>query len=152
MFLKGVLGKKPHPGWMKVNTDAAFLASSFSSSGAVIRYELRRIVVAATNFYEHVPDVLMAEALAALDGLKLARASGFGKVLLELDNLSLVHLLRSMDGDCSSIAGIWDVLTVKNRAQIHRKPTVDLVPFLPRRVLPRFVNPRIESKLLRLSI
>jgi hypothetical protein len=39
-----------------------------------------------------------------------------------------------------------------NRAQVHRKPTGDLVPFSPRRVLPRFVNPRIGSKLLRLSI
>jgi hypothetical protein len=44
------------------------------------------------------------------------------------------------------------LLTVQNRAQVHRKPTSDLVPFSPRRVLPRFVNPRIGSKLLRLSI
>jgi hypothetical protein len=40
------------------------------------------------------------------------------------------------------------VLTVQNRAQVHRKLTGDLVPFSPRRVLPRFVNPRIKSKLL----
>jgi hypothetical protein len=39
------------------------------------------------------------------------------------------------------------LLTVQNRAQVHRKPTGDLVPFSPRRVLPRFVNPRIRSKL-----
>jgi hypothetical protein len=38
------------------------------------------------------------------------------------------------------------LLTVQNRAQVHRKPTGDLVPFSPRRVLPRFVNPRIGSK------
>jgi hypothetical protein len=44
------------------------------------------------------------------------------------------------------------LLTVQNRAQVHRKPTGDLVPFSPKRVLPRFVNPRIGSKLLRLSI
>jgi hypothetical protein len=44
------------------------------------------------------------------------------------------------------------MLTVQNRAQIHRKPTGDLVPFSPRRVLPRFVNPRIGSELLRFSI
>jgi hypothetical protein len=35
------------------------------------------------------------------------------------------------------------LLTVQNRAQVHRKPTGDLVPFSPRRVLPIFVNPRI---------
>jgi hypothetical protein len=44
------------------------------------------------------------------------------------------------------------VLTVQNRAQVHRKPTGDLVPFSPRRVLPRFVNPRIGSKLLGFPI
>jgi hypothetical protein len=44
------------------------------------------------------------------------------------------------------------LLTVQNRAQVHRKATGDLVPFSPRRVLPRFVNPRIGSKLLGFSI
>jgi hypothetical protein len=44
------------------------------------------------------------------------------------------------------------LLTVQNRAQVHRKPTGDLVPFSPRRVLPRFVNPRIRSKPPRFSI
>jgi hypothetical protein len=37
------------------------------------------------------------------------------------------------------------MLTVQNRAQVHRRPMGDLVPFSPRRVLPRFVNPRIGS-------
>jgi hypothetical protein len=44
------------------------------------------------------------------------------------------------------------LLTVQNRAQVHRKPMGDLVPFSPRRVLPRFVNPTIRSKLLGFSI
>jgi hypothetical protein len=44
------------------------------------------------------------------------------------------------------------LLTVQNRVQVHRKPTSDLVPFSPRRVLPRFVNPRIGRKLLGFSI
>jgi hypothetical protein len=44
------------------------------------------------------------------------------------------------------------MLRVQNRAQVHRKPTGDLVPFSPRRVLSRFVNPGIGSKPLRFSI
>jgi hypothetical protein len=44
------------------------------------------------------------------------------------------------------------LLTVQNRAQVHHKPTGDLVPFSPRRVLTRFFNPRIVSKLLGFSI
>jgi hypothetical protein len=46
----------------------------------------------------------------------------------------------------------WSMLTVQNRAQVHRKPTGDLVPFSARRVLPKFVNPRIGSKPPRFSI
>jgi hypothetical protein len=42
--------------------------------------------------------------------------------------------------------------SLQNRAQVHHKTTGYLVPFSPRRVLPRFVNPSIGSKLLRLSI
>jgi hypothetical protein len=52
---------------------------------------------------------------------------------------SVLHLLMTL-------------LTVQNRAQVHRKPTGDLVPFSPRRILPRFFNPRIGSKPLRFSI
>jgi hypothetical protein len=53
----------------------------------------------------------------------------------------------------SSCSWCYDLmLTVQNRAQVHRKPTGDLVPFSPRRVLPRFVNPRMGSKLLGFSI
>jgi hypothetical protein len=37
----------------------------------------------------------------------LARAGGHVKVLLELGNLPLVNLLRSLDGERSLIAGIW---------------------------------------------
>jgi hypothetical protein len=44
------------------------------------------------------------------------------------------------------------LLTVQNRAQVHHKPTGDLVPFSPMRILHRFLNPRIRSKLLGLSI
>jgi hypothetical protein len=44
------------------------------------------------------------------------------------------------------------LLTVQNRAQVHRKPTGDLVLFSPTRVLPRFVNPRIGNKLIGFSI
>jgi hypothetical protein len=51
-----------------------------------------------------------------------------------------------------TVAPRRSVLTVQNHAQVHRKPTGELVPSSPRGVLPRFVNPRIRSKLLRLSI
>lgn len=50
------------------------------SGGAVIRDESGRILGTTAKFYDHVPDVLTAEALAARDGLLLARAGGFEKL------------------------------------------------------------------------
>jgi hypothetical protein len=38
------------------------------------------------------------------------------------------------------------LLTVQKCDQVHHKPMGDLVPFSPRRVLPRFVNPRIAKQ------
>jgi hypothetical protein len=99
---------KPQTGWLKVNTDASFVLSTHTGTGgAVIRDEFGRMVGASANFYNHIPDVLTAEAVAARDSLLLARAGGHAKVLLEIDNLPLVNLLRSLDGERSPIAGIW---------------------------------------------
>jgi hypothetical protein len=47
--------------------------------------------------------------------------------------------------DCVFVDGV-------KPCSVHRKPTGDLVPFSPRRVLPRFVNPRIRRKPPRFSI
>jgi hypothetical protein len=54
--------------------------------------------------------------------------------------------------DIANLPKLDSLLTVQNRSEVHRKPTGDLVPFSPRRVLPRFVNPRIGSKPPRFSI
>jgi hypothetical protein len=62
------------------------------------------------------------------------------------------HILAGSRMQPLMAAKSWLVLAVQNRAQVHRKPTGDLVPFSPRRVLPRFVNPRIGRKLLGFSI
>jgi hypothetical protein len=89
---------------LKVNTDASFVLSTHTGTGgAVIRDEFGRMVGASANFYNHIPDVLTAEAVAARDSLLLARAGGHAKVY----NLPLVNLLRSLDGERSPIAGIW---------------------------------------------
>jgi hypothetical protein len=58
----------------------------------------------------------MAEAQAARDGLQHARDCGYGKVMLEVDNLSLVNLLRSNDGIRSPIAGFWHEIGILGRS------------------------------------
>jgi hypothetical protein len=83
------------------------MAIQSGSGGVVIRNDRGELPQAAANHFEHVPDVLTAEAPAARDGLLLARACDFMKVVLEGDNISLVNLLRSEAGIRSPIAGLW---------------------------------------------
>jgi hypothetical protein len=64
----------------------------------VIRDENGKLLQAASKFYDHIPDVLTAEVLAARDGIQLARVCGHEKVVMEVDNLTLVNLLRSAAG------------------------------------------------------
>lgn len=58
------------------------------------------------RWLQFLPDALTAEALAARAGLELAGAAGYDKIVLEVDNLGLVHSLNSDNGDRSSISGI----------------------------------------------
>jgi ribonuclease HI len=100
--------RKPDTSWLKVNTDVAFtLNTGQGASGAVLRDDQGNFVVALAQAYGHVPDVLTAEALAARDGLKLAVENGAQRVCLEVDNTSVVCLLRAAEGFRSPIAGIW---------------------------------------------
>lgn len=64
-------------------------------------------MAAGARAYSNVADVLMAEALAARDGVLLAIEHGARKVILESDNATVVTLLRSDDGFRSIIAGVW---------------------------------------------
>jgi ribonuclease HI len=100
--------KRPDLDWRKVNSHGSFDASTFSgTSGAVLRDDVGNLLMAAAKNYAHIPDALTAEALAARDGILLALSGGFDKVILELDNLTLVNFLRSVASERSKIAGLW---------------------------------------------
>ena len=61
---------------MKVNTDAAFdAASGTGSGGVVIRDEQGPVIAGAARWFDHVPDALTTEAMAAKEGLELAMES-----------------------------------------------------------------------------
>jgi hypothetical protein len=83
----------PPPGWMKVNTDAAFsLSNSTGSTGAVLHDHSGSVRAAAARFYPCVSDALMAEALAVRDGLILAAEQEATRVVLEMDNATVATL------------------------------------------------------------
>ncbi|OEL33561.1 hypothetical protein BAE44_0005421 [Dichanthelium oligosanthes] len=97
----------PQEGWIKLNSDGSFDTESSSGAGG---WELRNcnglVLAAAARPYESLPDALTAEALAARDGLLLAREQGHNKIILEVDNLSLAKPLRPNVADRSPIAGL----------------------------------------------
>jgi hypothetical protein len=56
--------RKPEPGWIKVNSDAAFRAADSSGATAcIIRNELGQFKVAQARWYDRAMDVCMMEAL-----------------------------------------------------------------------------------------
>ena len=68
-----------------------------------MRNERGETLAAEGRKYENLADVLTAEALAARNGMLLAVALGYNKVILELDNQSLANSLKSMEDDRSTI-------------------------------------------------
>ncbi|KAF8730966.1 hypothetical protein HU200_016841 [Digitaria exilis] len=100
--------KPPDAPWLKVNTDGAFGASTCTgASGVVLRDSHGRVLCAEARWYDNLPDVLTIEAIAPRDGLLLASTMGCDKVVLELDNLTLVESLNSSTVDRSAAAGLW---------------------------------------------
>lgn len=70
----------PDVGWFKLNTDASFSAEvNEGASGVVLRDHSGVILAAAGRWYDRVPDVLTAEAMAARDGVALAADQGCEK-------------------------------------------------------------------------
>jgi hypothetical protein len=72
----------------------------------VMRNSRGEVLAVATQLYEHIPDSLTIEALAARDGVMLAQLLSMEKVILEVDNSVLVTLLRSGKGRRCAIAGL----------------------------------------------
>ena len=110
----------------EVNTDAAFVsATGDGAGGAVVRNSQGEIMMAAARFYKHLPDVLTSEALAARDGVMLAQELGVEQLILELDNSTLVALLRSEDGGRCAIAGLWQ--EIRERSRVFRSFDISFV-------------------------
>lgn len=111
---KGVCSK-PELGWK--GKYRCFISNEIPLGfrGAVIRDEEGRLLMASSIRYKHILDVLTTDALATRDGLLLARAGGYEKVVLEFDNITLVNLYHSKAGDRSKIAGFGTRLEVLAR-------------------------------------
>ncbi|CAL4932085.1 unnamed protein product [Urochloa decumbens] len=99
--------ERPPVGSLKLNIDGAFDAESFSgATGAVIRNSTGSFVAAAGRRLNSVASVLMAEAEALRDGVKLIPHGVRENVLVETDSSELAGLWRSRREARSEITAI----------------------------------------------
>lgn len=99
--------RKPDEGWVKINVDGSFLPDSEDGGwGAVLR-DCSGVVLAsgAGNLF-NLQSASQAEAMAALQGVKLANVKGHRNVILETDSLFLRSVLLSAESDKSPFAVI----------------------------------------------
>jgi hypothetical protein len=100
--------RPPEDGCVKVNSDGSFDAARGQGAGAaVLRDHRGQILAAQAKWFGSVQEVLVTEALAARDGLKLASDLGLPRIVLESDSSMLVNAIKSSTMlDRSIIAGI----------------------------------------------
>ena len=87
------------PGWIKINTDAAFFTESKQgATSCVIRDERRSFLTGQATWHDRAFDACSMEAAACRDGLKLAGRLGFQRVNLETDLLSSICAALEEEG------------------------------------------------------
>jgi ribonuclease HI len=110
----------PEDGCVKVNSDGSFdVARGQGAGAAVLRDHRGQILAAQAKWFGSVQEVLVTEALAARDGLKLASDLGLPRIVLESDSSVLVNAIKSSTMlDRSIIAGIWHDIRELSRSFI----------------------------------
>ncbi|KAJ1414333.1 Ribonuclease H domain [Sesbania bispinosa] len=107
--------RPPPARFVKVNVDASWDPLSKSGALAVVIRDSIGVIQAGSSRIASSPSPLVAEALAARDGIVLAMNLGFQQILLESDCLNIVSACRKA-ADFGEISGIiQDILTYKER-------------------------------------
>jgi ribonuclease HI len=123
------LWRPPAAGDTKINVDAAFYPeTNMAAVGVVARNHLGAITAAASSFIGRCHDVEEAEALAILEGLKLAIDQDLKPSALESDcavavlnvNCATVNKSRSW-ATYRNIAAAWDLMPDCKIVKIARK-------------------------------
>ena len=108
---------KPKHGWDKLNTDASFSADDCTGAwGAVLRNDQGDVIKSAWGFLPHCPNVLTAEALGMLLGVREVIPVYAGPLQIESDNLMLVNELKASWRSKSQVADI--VQDIGNSTQL----------------------------------
>ncbi|XP_071914127.1 uncharacterized protein [Coffea arabica] len=87
------LGKKPPPGWFKLNTDASVIHGR-ASGGGVVRDHCGRVIFAYYREFGEL-DVLEAEVQSLREGQAMCAARAVCTLIVESDSKVLVQLVNS---------------------------------------------------------
>lgn len=96
-----------------MNFDAAFCNSlSTSGKGVIVCDSNGSILLTCSFFHQNVSTIFAAEALTALDAIKIRSVFGFQKSILEVDSLTTIKKCLSNSLDLSEISPlIGDIKT-----------------------------------------
>jgi ribonuclease HI len=104
---KKVRWQSPDEGMFKINTDASFHNHSMSGSvGLVVRDHLGTMIQSQALWFEHAASALSIEAVAILEGARLAHEKGYLRVIIESDSLLAVNFCNSNDDNRSKLRAI----------------------------------------------
>jgi hypothetical protein len=93
------MGWEPPPeGWTKINVDGSFVEQSGAAGvGVIARDDKGTVIFTAWCAIARCESAYEAEALACLEGLKLASQWASGSVILETDCVRVLNALRDKD-------------------------------------------------------
>jgi ribonuclease HI len=116
--------EKPNQGWMKLNVDGSFDASSGKGCiSAVLRNSQGEVIFSACGFLDRCSGPLEAELLACKEGINMALQWTLLPIVVELDCSVAVKLISSVSKGRSEVAFI-----VRDRSGVYRQrhQTVDV--------------------------
>jgi len=82
----------PPPGFVKLNFDG-YLVNSSAAGGFIVRDWTGKLIKAGATYYGDTP-ILVAEARALRDGLRLMIQAGFNNIVIEGDNMIVIQVLK----------------------------------------------------------
>lgn len=99
---------RPSEGWFKVNVDAGMLGEVGTGLGVVCRDDAGAFYACAAVQFKQVWQPVVAEAMAVLWGLRVARDVGLVIVVLESDCLVVIRALQNQLQGLNSLHLIID--------------------------------------------
>jgi ribonuclease HI len=107
---------KPPPGWTKLNVDGSWEEKELrGGTGMILRDEEGNTIVTACKHFKTCASPLEAEALAVVEGLKLATTRTDRPIILESDCLELISMMKEVGVNRSALAS-----TINEAKQLWR--------------------------------